>query len=227
MGPLILAPLGKSLVCRLLKHLRLDQIFDQQNLYLISWSLPSGALTAWSFLSQRSNVALHWHLDPLMFAVWRLLWSLEKAWFNFDSGHKHFYMRHTLYKWLPLAEGLSVPLMGPLLPTSCCQSPFVDDLGGVRLSTLSVHTSLHNTKGTSVHRVETWDHQLNRIKKLQDFTLEVWSKSLDVELDRSMRVFFFLNLAQLPLSSIPSLSSSNFSTTVAWRVSGRTYAPAT
>ena len=119
MGPLILAPLGKSLVCRLLKHLRLDQIFDQQNLYLISWSLPSGALTAWSFLSQRSNVALHWHLDPLMFAVWRLLWSLEKAWFNFDSGHKHFYMRHTLYKWLPLAEGLSVPLMGPLLPTSC------------------------------------------------------------------------------------------------------------
>ena len=151
MGPLILAPLGKSLVCRLLKHLRLDQIFDQQNLYLISWSLPSGALTTWSFLSQRSNVALHWHLDPLMFAVWRLLWSLEKAWFNFDSGHKHFYMRHTMYKWLPLAEGLSVPLMGPLLPTPCRGSKCPSGGSTITYLLLSVSVCWWSWRRTPVH----------------------------------------------------------------------------
>ena len=62
-------------------------------------------------------------------------------------------MGHTS-DYIPLAEGLSVPLRGPLLPTPRCQSSFVDDLGGVRLSTLSVHTSLHNTKGTSVRMVK-------------------------------------------------------------------------
>ena len=41
------------------------------------------------------------HFDPLIFAVWRLPWSLDKlskraliAWFSFDPGCKHFYMGH-------------------------------------------------------------------------------------------------------------------------------------
>ena len=52
-------------------------------------------------------------------------------------------------------ENLHVPLRGKPSPTPSRQSSFVDDLGCVRLSTLSVYTSLHNAESTPAHMVKT------------------------------------------------------------------------
>ena len=89
------------------------EVFD---LRLIDWSFASEALdNLLDFWRVKGQIAAthSWSDDFSSQEVALIPWSVPKGtlitWFNFDPGHKHFYMGHITYKWLyPLVRGVAL-----------------------------------------------------------------------------------------------------------------------